>query len=58
MFDIGKQRPPERSSAALVPDFGENISVFGTPLSSLRYSLAVSLVLVVVSAIFLSLTYY
>ncbi len=50
------QRNTENSGATA--DAVENILVLGAPFNALRYSLAVTGVLAVVSAVLLSLNYY
>jgi len=58
MLAIGQGNAPERSSATTVPDVPETILILGTPFNAMRYSLAVTSVLAVVSVVLLSLNYY
>ncbi|MDR3527802.1 MAG: hypothetical protein P4L57_11020 [Rhizomicrobium sp.] len=58
MLAIGHRNRQERAAATLVPDGPDNILVLGEPFNPMRYSLAVTSVLAVVSVVLLSLNYY
>ena len=58
MLASGNRNSQERASANSVPEGAENIVVLGAPFNQMRYSLAVTSVLAVVSVVLLSLNYY